>query len=84
MEGIDDLPPELDQLVARDLHDKGKEFTPDQVHDIGRSAFAKIRAAMRDCGYEMPHSDTKMLEYMQELMADRKHSESEHGIPRLD
>ncbi len=41
MTSIDDISTEQDKAVARDLHEQGKEFTPEQVREIRRSAFAK-------------------------------------------
>jgi hypothetical protein len=62
------IDPRLNQFVARRIREtEGIEMTPDQVDATRRSAYAKIREAVRAAGCPMPEDDGEMLEFMVQL-----------------
>lgn len=71
MNGLDDVPPELDQRVAHNLSQRGIELTPDQAHELGREALSMVRADMRRRGHELPHSDVELLEMLRIARANK-------------
>lgn len=80
MYGTDDLPTEFDQLVTYRLHQEGIELTPDQVREHRRAAFSKIRTGMRERGYELPYSDSELLQLVQ-IAEERREEEFESADP---
>jgi len=70
MDGIDDLPVNLDRLVALYLHQRGVEITPEQARETGRSAFSEIRSEMKKKGYDLPESDTELLLLLKKAFED--------------
>lgn len=77
MNAIDDLPEGLDKRVALTMHQQGIELTPNQVREISRGAISSARNQMREKGYNMPDSDSGMLEEIREALAWSRFSADE-------
>lgn len=65
---MSDIPKEMYKIVARDLHDRGKEMTPSQVKETKERVFRKIREELRARGFEPPVSDIELLALIQEAL----------------
>jgi len=57
---------EYNQHIARLLHDRGIELTPEQVIQERRAAFDTIRRELAVNGYAVPVSDEDMVRLIQE------------------
>ncbi len=62
------LPNRLFKNVARELHQKGMEMTPDEVKKEGIAALNTIRRRMRILGHKVPDGDAELLEWMRQVM----------------
>jgi hypothetical protein len=55
---MEPLGKEHTQKTRRILAEEGKEFTIAEVESLRKSAFVKIREALRSKGYPVPDDDT--------------------------
>ena len=66
------------QDVARMVRDRhGCEMTPDEVESVRKSAFAKLRAALRDQGLPVPDDDEAFFLLMVAMLGPG-------GLPEAD
>ncbi len=64
---------EINKRVAHHIRQNdGVELTPDEVGDLRRSGYIKIRDAMRAQGYWMPEDDEEGYRHIQAVMNKRK------------
>jgi predicted membrane-bound spermidine synthase len=63
---------EHNQKVARALHEKGIEITPDQVKQERLKAFDKIRKVLKEAGFPVPKTDVELIMLVKQVLREEK------------
>jgi hypothetical protein len=63
---MSDIPEQFNRQVTRHLHEQGLEMTPEEVRQHREEAYRKLRAALRERGYDPPESDMELLAWMKQ------------------